>query len=169
MSRGSKGYSAGAHVVFKLQVHMVFVTKYRRHAITARVFEVMGEAFREVCAKLECDLVEVGWEPDHAHLLIAYPPKVTLSTLAQYLKGLSSRRVRARRFPEVTRKLWGSAFWSPSYCAVSCGGAPLATVKAYVRAQRGEPAPSGGAASSPGIAAAHARGIRGSSAGSKNR
>mgnify|MGYP000078321886 CR=1 FL=1 len=46
-SRGSKGYSAGAHVVFKLQVHMVFVTKYRRKVITERVFEVMGEAFRE--------------------------------------------------------------------------------------------------------------------------
>ena len=29
---GSKGYSAGAHVVFKLVVHLVFVTKYRRNA-----------------------------------------------------------------------------------------------------------------------------------------
>lgn len=27
---GSKGYKVGAHVVYKLQVHLVFVTKYRR-------------------------------------------------------------------------------------------------------------------------------------------
>lgn len=166
---GSNGYSVGAHVVFKLQVHMVFVTKYRRKVITERVHAVMAEAFREVCAKLECDLVEVGYEPDHAHLLIAYPPKVTLSTLAQYLKGLSSRRVRARRFPEVARKLWGAHFWSPSYCAVSCGGAPLATVRAYVKAQRGEPSSSDGAASSPALAAAKGRGIRRSSTGAENR
>jgi putative transposase len=166
---GSAGYQTGAHVVFKLSVHLVFVTKYRRRAITERVWEVMLAAFREVCATLECDLTEAGWEPDHAHLLIAYPPKVTLSALAQYLKGLSSRRVRARRFPEVNRTLWGKAFWSPSYCAVSCGGAPLATVKAYVQAQRGEPSPSGGAPSSPGTAAAKVRGIRRKSTGDQNR
>jgi len=158
----SKGYSVGAHVVYKLSVHLVFVTKYRRKAITARVADVLVQAFRESCAVYGCDLVEHGYEPDHAHLLVAYPPKVALATL-------SSRRVRAIRFPEVARKLWGAAFWSPSYCAVSCGGAPLATVKAYVKAQQGEPPPSDGAASSPTSAAAKGRGIRGSSTGSKNR
>jgi len=165
----SKGYKTGAHVVYKLSVHLVFVTKYRRKAITARVFEVMLTAFREVCAAAECDLVENGYEPDHAHLLIAYPPKVSLATLVQALKGLSSRRVRKRRFPEVTSTLWGRAFWSPSYCAVSCGGAPLATVKAYVLAQRGEPSTTAGAPSSPGTAAANARSIRRSTTGDQNR
>ena len=136
---GSKGYKTGAHFVFKMQVHLVFVTKYRRKVISTRVWEVMLATFRDVCARFGCELVEAGWEPHHAHLLVAYPPKVTLSELVQYLKGLSSRRVRDRQFPEVRSKLWGRAFWSPSYCAVSCGGAPLATVKAYVQAQRGKP------------------------------
>lgn len=166
---GSQGYKTGAHVVFKLAVHLVFVTKYRRKAITARVWEVMLAAFHEVCTAAGCDLVESGYEPDHAHLLVAYPPKVSLSVLAQHLKGLSSRRVRKRRFPEVTSTLWGRAFWSPSYCAVSCGGAPLATVKAYVEAQRGLPSPASGAPSSPGAAAAHAGGIRRSTTGDPNR
>lgn len=165
----SAGYETGAHVVFKLSVHLVFVTKYRRKAITERVHAVLLAAFREVCAKFECDLTECGWEPDHAHLLVKYPPKVPLSTLVQYLKGLSSRRVRKRRFPEVTSTLWGAAFWSPSYCAVSCGGAPLATVRAYVQAQRGSPSSSAGAPSSPGVAAAHARGIRRGNTRSENR
>lgn len=166
---GSKGYSAGAHVVFKLQVHLVFVTKYRRKAITQRVFDVMLAAFRESCAVYECDLLENGYEPDHAHLLVAYPPKLALATLVQHLKGLSSRRVRASRFPEVTSTLWGRAFWSPSYCAVSCGGAPLATVKAYVAAQRGLPESTDGAASSPAPAAAKGRGIRRSTTGDQDR
>jgi putative transposase len=166
---GSKGYSVGAHVVYKLQVHLVFVTKYRRKAITERVHAVMLESFRESCAAYGCDLMESGWEPDHAHLLIAYPPKVSLAVLVQHLKGLSARRVRARRFPEVTSTLWGRAFWSPSYCAVSCGGAPLATVKAYVQAQKGEPSPASGAASSPAPAAAKGRGIRRSPPGDENR
>lgn len=166
---GSRGYETGAHVVFRLSVHLVFVTKYRRRAITERVWAVMSATFAEVCQRLGCELTESGYEPDHAHLLVAYPPKVQLSRLAQELKGLSSRRVRARRFPEVTSTLWGRAFWSPSYCAVSCGGAPLATVRAYVQAQRGMPSTTAGAPSSPGVAAAHAGGIRRSKTGDPNR
>ncbi len=50
-------------------------------------------------------------------------------------KGVSSRRLR-REFPEHIRKyLWGSHFWSPSYFAGACGGAPLEIVKEYITPQ----------------------------------
>jgi putative transposase len=91
-----------------------------------------------VCTDFECQLLEAGYEPDHVHLLVEYPPKVSLSTLVNSLKGVSSRRLRATRLPEVEAKLRGDHFWSPSYCAVSCGGAPLEIVKRYVEQQRGE-------------------------------
>jgi putative transposase len=86
------------------------------------------------------------------------PPKVALSTLVNSLEGVSARRVLARRFPDVTSVLRGPAFWSASYCAVSCGGAPLKIVKTYIRGQAGS---SDEAASSPPIAVATARGFRG--------
>ena len=86
----------------------------------------------------KCELREVGWETDHVHLLVGYPPKVALSRLINSLKGGSAHRLRKERFPEVERKLWGPHFWSPSYCAVSCGGAPLEIVERYVEKQRGE-------------------------------
>ena len=108
--------------------------------------------------------METGAEMDHVHLLVAYPPEVQLSALVQELKGLSARRVRKRWYPEVFRILKGPAFWSPSYCAVSCGGAPLETIKEYVRTQAGVPAvggPASGAASSPAPVATQGRGIRG--------
>jgi putative transposase len=70
------------------------------------------------------------------HLLVGYPPKVALSGLVNSLKGRSAHRLRGEHFPEIERKLWGPHFWSPSYCAVSCGGAPLEIVKRYVEQQR---------------------------------
>jgi putative transposase len=94
-------------------------------------------------------LLESNCEGDHVHILLAYPPKVSLSTLAQRLKGSSSRRVRQLRFPEVTSKLWGPHFWSASYCVVSCGGAPLEVIKRYVQAQAGAAASSLESASPP--------------------
>jgi putative transposase len=128
---------------------LVFIPKYRRGVITERVFGVLRNGWEQVCADFECELRETGscavagcagltgWESDHVHLLISYPPKVALSRLVNSLKGVSARRLRAANLPEVRSKLWGEHFWSPSYCAVSSGGAPLETVKRYVNAQRG--------------------------------
>ena len=41
---------------------------------------------------------------------------------------------------QIKDKLWGDHLWSPSYCAVSCGGAPREIVKNYIESQR-EPPP----------------------------
>ena len=134
---------AGRYVLFQLQVHLVFVTKYRREAISERVFLVLKEAFEEVCKDFEGQLVESNYEEDHVHLLVGYPPKVALSRLINSLKGVSSRLLRAKKYEEVEKKLWGKHFWSPSYCAVSCGGAPLEVLKRYIENQR-EPNPGRG-------------------------
>lgn len=128
-------------MVFALQVHLVFVPKYRKSVITERVFTVLKDAWERVCQDFGCELREAGWESDHAHLLVAYPPKVALSRLVNSLKGVSARRVRIANLPDVQDKLWGDHFWSPSYCAVSCGGAPLEIVKRYVEQQRGASSP----------------------------
>lgn len=59
-----------------------------------------------------------------------------ISKLVNSLKGVSSRRLRARRFSEVSEKLWGDHLWSPGYFAASCGGAPIAVVREYIEGQR---------------------------------
>lgn len=125
-----------------LHAHLVFVPKYRRRVISVKVFTLLQAAFQTVCEDFESDLEEIGYEEDHVHLLIGYPPKVALSTLVNSLKGVSARLLRRADLPEIRAKLYGAHFWSPSYCVVSCGGAPLQIVKQYVEAQRGDKASS---------------------------
>jgi putative transposase len=36
---------------------------------------------------------------------------------------------------ELRKYLWGKHFWSPSYFAASCGGAPLSIIKQYIEQQ----------------------------------
>lgn len=117
---------------------------YRRNAISPRVFAVLRAAWETVCSDFESELVEANFEPDYVHLLVAYPPKVALAKLVNSLKGVSARRVKAAGFEEVERVLWGPHFWSPSYCAVSCGGAPQEVIQRYVQHQRGMFAPVSG-------------------------
>ena len=132
-----RDFRHGRHVVYCLHAHLVFVPKYRRRVISKRVFAALEAAWQTVCGDFGCVLKEANYEGDHVHLLIEYPPKVALSTLVNSLKGVSSRRLRALKLPEVVAKLWGEHFWSPNYCAVSCGGAPLNIIKRYIEGQRG--------------------------------
>ena len=88
-----------------------------------------------VCADFGAALVEFNGEGDHVHLLLNYPPSVSLSTLVGSLKGVSSRLLR-KEFgdfhPWLKRR---GVLWSPSYFAASCGGAPIEILKTYIQNQ----------------------------------
>ena len=62
-----------------MQVHLVFVTKYRREVFTKQIFDELRGIFSGVCADFEAELVEFDGEDDHVHLLVNYPPKVAVS------------------------------------------------------------------------------------------
>ena len=136
MTDSKDNYRTGKHTVFRLHAHVVLMTKYRRHAISDRVRELLVETTREACRRNDTVLLEADGESDHLHLLIDYPPNIALARLVGTIKTNTSRRVRQQGWPEVTRTLWGEHFWSPSYFVTSTGGAPLELVAAYVRSQR---------------------------------
>jgi len=130
-----KTYRRKRHTVSLLHAHLVFTTKYRKRVITSRVFNILRAAMRKSASNLEVDIIAIEADRDHIHVMICYLPHLALSKIVQHLKGASSRRLRERRLPEVLKRLWGAAFWAPSYCVISCGGAPLDVVKAYVDGQ----------------------------------
>lgn len=125
----------GRHCVFLLHAHLVFVTKYRNICFSKRVLEHLNELFQSVCHAYEAELVEFNGEGDHVHLLVNYPPKVSLSKLVMSLKGVSSKMVREKKYPEITSRIRGDSLWSASYFAGSCGGASLEVIKAYIESQ----------------------------------
>ena len=126
----------GRHCVFLMHVHLVFVTKYRREVFTKVILDDLRNIFTSVCVDFESELVEFDGEDDHVHLLVNYPPKVSVSALVNSLKGVSSRMIRKKNYPSIRKKLWGAALWSPSYFAGSCGGAPIAVIRQYIEQQQ---------------------------------
>jgi putative transposase len=128
-------YRAGRHCIFQLHAHLVFVTKYRYKVLQGYMFPTLKSLFEKVCLDFETELVEFDGEEDHVHLLVNYPPKISLSGLVNSLKGVSSRKLKLHH-PEVANRYFKSALWSPSYFAASCGGAPLDIIKQYVRQQQ---------------------------------
>jgi putative transposase len=125
----------GRHCVFQIHVHLVFVTKYRDRIFNADAIQRLQLIFEKVCADFEARLVEMNGEDNLVHLLVNYPPKHSVSSLVNSLKGVSSRLLRLER-PDLVRRYWKGVLWSPSYFAASCGGAPIGILKAYIEQQK---------------------------------
>ena len=95
----------------------------------------MRGIFESVCTDFEAQLVEFDGENDHVHLLVNYPPKVSISKLVNSWKGISSCMIRQKNYPSIREKLWGGVLWSPSYFAGSCGSAPITIIRQYIEQQ----------------------------------
>jgi putative transposase len=99
------------------------------------MLNTLEKTFNWVCIDFEAELIEFEGERDHVHLLVNYPPKVSISRLVNSLKGVSSRILRRDFANEIVPFLWKGVLWSPSYFAGSCGGAPLHIIKQYILQQ----------------------------------
>ncbi len=120
------------HSVTDLKVHLVCVAKYRDQIFSEAELELIEEVFRHVAEQMDFQILEINGEEDHVHALIEYPPKLSVSKIVNALKGVSSRRYGQKGFKKPHDK---SALWSPSYFAVSVGGAPLDVLIQYIKDQ----------------------------------
>ncbi len=125
----------GRSTVYALHVYLVFVTKYRRRVFTGAMLTYCQQLMTAICTEHGAELREFNGELDHVHLLVDYPPSLSISTLANRLKDISSRRLRQQYPTHIRKYLWGNHYWSPSYFAASCDGAPLSIIKQYIEQQ----------------------------------
>ncbi|MFE4721835.1 IS200/IS605 family transposase [Streptomyces sp. NPDC056728] len=126
----------GRTVVHTLHAPLVFTPTYRRGPFTDEILRRREKVMRAVRADFETELAEFNGETDHLHLLVHHPPKVSPSRLVGSLKGACARRLPQEYPGHIRKYLWGDHFWSPSYSAASCGGAPLSITKEYIENQR---------------------------------
>lgn len=139
MGSVSDNFRSGRHVVYDLRAHIVLTPKYRKKVFTEQVSEEVERSARAVCENNGVALEEFNTDLDHAHLVVSYPPKISLSKLIGAIKTNTSRHLRSLELKEVETVLWGEHFWSPSYLVSSTGGAPLEKIIKYVQNQGKKP------------------------------
>ena len=123
------------HCVYKINLHIVFVTKYRRKVITADMLNRLKDIFSHLCQNQKSELLEFGGESDHVHLLIDFSPDVAPSKLVNTLKTISSRTIRKEFAEHINKFYWKPVFWTGAYCVISAGGAPLDVLRQYIQNQ----------------------------------
>ena len=132
-------YIRTRHSVYMLTYHMIFVTKWRKPAISDEVGDFMVATAGRLCEGYGGRLISGETDRDHIHLLISLSPYACVGTVVRSLKTQLSKEVHAH--PEhgayVKQFLHGDApLWSNSYFVATTGSVSMETVKSYIEAQR---------------------------------
>ena len=124
------------HSRWECKYHVVFIPKCRRKTLYARLRQHLGEVFRQLAQRKECQILEGHLMLDHVHMLIAIPPKYAVSQVVGYIKGKSAIHV-ARVYGERKRNFVGQHFWARGYF-VSTVGRDEEVIRSYIRHQEKE-------------------------------
>ena len=130
-------YRKGAHTIYDIQYHFVWVTKYRYHVLVGEIGLRTRELIRQSCASRDIKILKGHVSKDHIHLLVSCPPKLSPAKIMQYLKGRSSRRLQDE-FPELKKRYWGNHLWARGYFCATVGEVTQAQIKEYIERHKEE-------------------------------
>ena len=122
-----------SHSRWECKYHVVFIPKCRRKTLYVSLRRHLGEVFRQLAQRKECEILEGHLMPDHVHMLIAIPPKHAVSQVVGYMKGKSAIHI-ARVYGERRRNFVGQSFWARGYF-VSTVGRDEEVIRKYIRDQ----------------------------------
>ena len=79
-----------SHTLWNCKYHVVFAPKYRRKVFYGSKRLEIGAILRRLCEFKGVTIIEAEVCPDHVHMLLEIPPKMSVSGFMGYLKGKSS-------------------------------------------------------------------------------
>jgi putative transposase len=124
-------YRTSSHGLYDLKVHVVWITKYRYKVLTEPIGLRLRDLIRQICAKNDAIIVSGTIAPNHVHMLISYPPNLSVSKLVQYIKGSTSRKLQ-QAFPALGKRYWGQHLWARGFFAVSTGNVTTEMIQNYI-------------------------------------
>lgn len=128
-------YRHGAHTVYEIHLHLVWITKYRRPVLTGEVGLRVRDLLREICGQHDVQIIKGHVSKDHLHLFLSLPPQVTISRLVQALKGKTAYKL-LQEFPHLRKKFWGRHLWARGYFCCSSGNVTDEVIKQYIEQQQ---------------------------------
>ena len=104
-----------AHTKWNCKYHIVFAPKYRRKVIYGKIKVDIGKILRKLCEQKGGEIIEANLCPDHIHMLVSIPPKMSVSSFVGYLKGKSSLMIFDRhanmKYRYGNRKFWCKGYY----------------------------------------------------------
>ena len=138
MSEQDNATSSLAHTKWNCKYHIVFAPKYRRKVFYAEKRDAVREILRQLCQWKGVEIIEGEVCPDHIHMLVSIPPKLSISGFMGYLKGKSSLMI-FQKFGNLKFAYRNREFWCRGYY-VSTVGKQEKVIERYIENQLKEDA-----------------------------
>jgi putative transposase len=122
-----------AHSKWRCKYHIVFAPKYRRQVIYGKIKADIGVILRKLCEYKGVEILEANACPDHIHMLVSIPPKISVASFVGYLKGKSSLMIFDKH-ANLKYKYGNRHFWCKGYFVDTVGRNKEAIAK-YIREQ----------------------------------
>ena len=122
-----------AHSKWRCKYHIVFAPKYRRQVIYGKIKAYIGVILRKLCEYKGVEILEANACPDHIHMLVSIPPKLSVASFIGYLKGKSSLMIFDKH-ANLKYKYGNRHFWCKGYYVDTVGRNKEAIAK-YIREQ----------------------------------
>ena len=122
-----------AHTTWNCKYHIVFAPKYRRKIIYGKLKGDIGRILRTLCERKGVTIHEAEACPDHIHMLVSIPPKISISDFMGYLKGKSSLMI-FDRYANLKYRYGNRKFWCRGYYVDTVGKNKKA-IEEYIRNQ----------------------------------
>ena len=136
MSEQDNATSSLAHTKWNCKYHIVFAPKYRRKVFYAEKRDAVREILRQLCQWKGVEIIEGEVCPDHIHMLVSIPPKLSISGFMGYLKGKSSLMI-FQKFGNLKFAYRNREFWCRGYY-VDTVGRNKERIAEYIRHQLDE-------------------------------
>ncbi len=122
-----------SHTTWECKYHIVFAPKFRRQEIYGKLKIEIGTILRELCRRKDVEIIEAEACPDHIHMYVSMPPKLSVSSFMGYLKGKSTLII-FERHGNLKYKYGNRVFWCRGYYVSTVGNNKKA-VEMYVKNQ----------------------------------
>ena len=109
-----------SHSKWNCKYHIVFAPKYRRKVFYGEKRNAIGKILRQLCEWKGVTILEAEACPDHIHLFVEIPPKMSVSSFMGYLKGKSATMIY-EQFGELKYKYRNREFWCEGYYVDTVG------------------------------------------------
>ena len=129
-------YTHARTCVYNINYHTVWCVKYRRKVLTPEISTRLYTLVSEIGVEKGFDVVEckVG-ESDHVHCFVSAPPKISITQIVKYLKGISGNTL-LKEFPELRNHLWKGQLWNGSYFCETIGSTSEENILRYIERQK---------------------------------
>ena len=113
-------YNSLSHTKWECKYHVVFAPKYRRRVIYGKIKRDIGKILRKLCEQKKVEIIEAELCPDHVHMLISIPPKLSISCFMGYLKGKSTLMI-FDKYANLKYRYGRRNFWADGYFVSTVG------------------------------------------------